>query len=122
MSEQPYSDYLKDHKSMILRDYLAIDRTILTNESAFMAYIRTALALLAAGVSLIKFFNDPVMHVLGWAFMGIGSVLAMYGYHRYHQIDNLMHKVKGDYIEQQLKTHKKSKGLTSWALNLFRRS
>ncbi len=107
---------------MILRDYLAIDRTILTNETAFMAYVRTALALLAAGVSLIKFFNDPVMHVLGWAFMGIGTVLAMYGYHRYRQVDNLMHKVKGDLIEEHLKGTKKMKEVSNWALRLFRKN
>lgn len=107
---------------MILRDYLAIDRTVLTNETAFMAYIRTALALLAAGVSLIKFFNDPVMNALGWAFMGIGTVLAMYGYHRYRQIDALMHRIKGDMIEEHIKASNKSKNVSSWALKLFRRN
>lgn len=122
MSEKPYSTYIKDHKSMILRDYLAIDRTVLTNETAFMAYIRTALALLAAGVSLVKFFNDPVMNALGWAFMGIGTVLAMYGYHRYRQIDALMHRVKGDMIEEHMKASKKSKNMSDWALKLFRKN
>ncbi|HMR55279.1 MAG TPA: DUF202 domain-containing protein [Candidatus Doudnabacteria bacterium] len=122
MSEKPYSNYIKDHKSMILRDYLAIDRTVLTNETAFMSYVRTSLALIAAGVSLVKFFNEPVMHILGWAFVGAGSWLALYGYSRYRKVDQLMHQVKGDYIEQQVKTHKKSKGLTDWTLSLFRRS
>ncbi len=106
---------------MILRDYLAVDRTILTNETAFMAYVRTSLALLAAGVSLIKFFNDPVMHVLGWAFMGVGTVLAMYGYNRYRQVDNLMHQVKGDIMNEHIKGTKKAKEVSSWALKLFRK-
>jgi putative membrane protein len=122
MSEKPYSEYIKDHKSMILRDYLAIDRTILTNEPAFMAYVRTSLALLAAGVSLVKFFNDPFMHILGWGFVGAGSLVAMYGYGRYRQVDNLMHQVKGDYIAEQAKTHKKRKGVTDWTIHLFRRN
>lgn len=107
---------------MILRDYLAVDRTILTNETAFMAYIRTALAMIAAGVSLVKFFNDPVMHVLGWSFMGVGTVLAMYGYHRYRQVDTLMHQIKGDMIDEHLKTGSKSKAVSAWALKLLRRS
>lgn len=121
MSEKPYTDYIKDHKSMILRDYLAVDRTILTNETAFMAYVRTSLALLAAGVSLIKFFNDPVMHILGWSFMGIGTVLAMYGYHRYRQVDTLMHQVKGDIIAEHIKSTKKSKALANWTIGLFKK-
>ncbi|HMQ01724.1 MAG TPA: DUF202 domain-containing protein [Candidatus Doudnabacteria bacterium] len=121
MSEKPYTDYIKDHKSMILRDYLAIDRTIMTNETSFMSYIRTSLALVAAGVSLVKFFNDPVMHVLGWAFVGIGSWTAIYGHHRYRQMDRLMHKVKGDFMAEQMEKHKKRKSITGWMGYLLRR-
>lgn len=121
MSEKPYSDYIKDHKSMILRDYLAIDRTIMTNETSFMAYVRTALALIAAGVSLVKFFNDPVMHVLGWAFVGVGSWIAIFGYHRYRQIDTLMHKVKGDFVAEHLEKNKRRKSVSNWILHLIKR-
>ena len=109
MSEKPYTGYIKDHKGMILRDYLAVDRTLLANETAFMAYVRTSLALIAAGVTLIKFFNDPLMQTLGWAFTGVGTIFVMYGYHHYHQVDKLMHQVKGDLIQEHLKTGKKSK-------------
>lgn len=121
MSEKPYTGYIKDHKSMILRDYLAIDRTILTNEAAFMAYVRTALALLAAGVSLVKFFNDPVMQMLGWAFMGAGTITALWGYHRYRQVDTLMHRVKGDYIAEHASAVKKKKGAIDWTLHLIKK-
>lgn len=107
---------------MILRDYLAIDRTVLANETAFMSYVRTSLALIAAGVSLVKFFNEPIMQILGWAFVGAGSWLALYGYNRYRKVDQIMHQVKGDYIEHHVKTTKKSKILSAWSLGLFRRN
>lgn len=106
---------------MILRDYLAIDRTILTNETAFMSYVRTSLTLIAAGASLVKFFStNELMQVLGWMFIGVGGWFALYGYRRYRQVDELMHRVKGDYIEEHLKKNKKV--VPGWAMNIFRRN
>ncbi len=121
MSEKPYSNYIKDHKSMILRDYLAIDRTVLTNETAFMSYVRTSLALIAAGVSLVKFFNEPMMHILGWAFVGAGSWLALYGYNRYRKVDTLMHQIKGDFVAEHLNSEKKKSSISGWMVQLFKR-
>ncbi len=40
---------------LILRDRLAADRTILSNERTFLAYIRTALTLFIAGLSFVHF-------------------------------------------------------------------
>ena len=123
MSEKPYSTYIQDHKNMILRDYLAIDRTILTNETAFMSYIRTSLTLIAAGVSLIKFFStSELMQALGWMFIGVGGWFALYGYRRYKQVDDLMHQVKGDYIKEHAKKTGKAATAGNWALNLFKRN
>jgi len=52
----PYSSI--DPKDMILRDHLARDRTVLANERNLLAYIRTAIALLASGAMLIKIYPD----------------------------------------------------------------
>ena len=121
MSEKPYSTYMQDHKNMILRDYLAIDRTILTNETAFMSYVRTSLTLIAAGATLVKFFSNEYMQALGWMFIATGGWFVFYGYRRYRQVDQLMHKVKGDYINQQLKKTKKNSEAWNWALSIFRK-
>lgn len=123
MSEKPYTEYMQDHKNMILRDYLAIDRTILANETSFMSYVRTSLTLIAAGATLIKFFNNnELMQILGWAFIGVGGWFAFYGYRRYRQVDKLMHQVKGDYINEHLKKTKKHSEAWKWTMNLLRRS
>ncbi len=111
MSEEKYTTYIHDQGEMILRDYLAVDRTMLANEASFMSYIRTALTLIAAGATLIKFFDgNPLFQVLGWAFVAIGGWLVMHGYNRFNKVDVVLHKIKGEYIEQAVK----SKGSKKW--------
>ena len=118
MSEEPYIAYEKDHEQMILRDYLAVDRTMMANETSFMSYVRTALTLIAAGATLIKFFNEPTMQALGWAFIVIGGWLAIHGYSRFRQVDVILHKVKGETVHRAQRL-KRSKKLFSNTLKLI---
>jgi putative membrane protein len=62
-AEQPYARFKQEE--LIVRDYLAADRTALANERTFLAYVRTALAIAAAGGSLIHFLNSLAWDVLG---------------------------------------------------------
>jgi len=71
---------------MILRDYLATDRTILANERTFLAYLRTALAFVIVGVSLIEFFNKPSIELLGWILIPLGLVCLLVGMNGYNKI------------------------------------
>ena len=103
MSEDSYIPYDNEHEQMILRDYLAVDRTMMTNETSFMSYIRTALTLIAAGATMIKFFTEPTMQVLGWSFIIIGGWLAIHGYNKFKKIDIILHKVKGDTLHRAKK-------------------
>lgn len=118
MSEEPYFPYEKDHEQMILRDYLAVDRTLMANETSFMSYVRTALTLIAAGASLIKFFTEPTMQALGWAFIVVGGWLAIHGYNRFHKVDQILLRVKGETITRARKL-KKSRRILGSAWNLI---
>lgn len=62
-TEQPYTRF--NQEELIVRDYLAADRTSLANERTFLAYVRTALAIAAAGGSLIHFLDSLVWDMLG---------------------------------------------------------
>jgi putative membrane protein len=116
MSEDPYLPYEKDHEQMILRDYLAVDRTMMTNETSFMSYIRTALTLIAAGATLIKFFGSELeTQILGVGFMAIGGMLALYGYNRFRKVDTILLKVKGETLSR-VKKIKKSRNFWGSAL------
>ncbi len=97
MSESPYEHYNEVHKEdMTLRDYLAVDRTVMANESSFLSYIRTALTMIVAAVTFLKFFNSTSVHVLGWIFI-VGAVLmVVHGATRYEAMENILHNLTGD--------------------------
>lgn len=122
MSEKPYTSYMQDHKGKILRDYLAIDRTILANETSFMAYVRTSLTLIAGGATIIKFFGADATQFLGWTFVAVGAWLSVHGYHRYRQVDMLMHQVKGDYERRHRLRNSRAAQAFHWTMELFKRN
>ncbi len=63
-------------KAQILEfsDYLAIDRTVMANERTLLAYIRTGVGLLIAGLALIRFFKQT--HFDYYEIAGILSIVA----------------------------------------------
>lgn len=61
-------------EQLILRDYLAIERTVLTNEATFLAYVRTSLTIIVVGVTL--FHLSPNNEMLQY----IGVVFALFGF------------------------------------------
>lgn len=82
-----YQAYVSiDRSKMILRDYLATDRTVLANQSTFLAYIRTALTLFVAGITFIKFFNSLPVHIIGWIFWPTGVFTFIVGLIRYNHL------------------------------------
>jgi putative membrane protein len=52
-------------EELILRDHLALDRTVLANERTFLSYIRTTLALVVVGATLIHLTRDRLYDSLG---------------------------------------------------------
>ena len=47
-------------------DTLAFGRTILANERNFLAFLRTAFALLGGGIGIIGFVDRPIIFPFGW--------------------------------------------------------
>lgn len=81
---QKYYYYTRD--DMILRDHLATDRTVLANERTFLAYIRTSLSITVAGASFIKFFDVPLVHLLGYVFIPLGLFIGIVGMKRFYKV------------------------------------
>jgi len=94
MRHDPYSRF--DSKNLILRDLLAADRTVLANERTFLAFVRTALTLLVAGVSFIKFFQEPIIVVLGWIFVPLAVVVQVIGTRSYIGTRRTLVKLEAD--------------------------
>jgi putative membrane protein len=70
---------------IILRDYLAADRTALANERTLLAYIRTALASAIAGASAIHFLEGSFSAVLGATLVIASVIMTIVGSMRYLQ-------------------------------------
>lgn len=81
MNQGFYSKFKKE--DLILRDFLAADRTVLANERTFMAYIRTALALAAGGGTLIHFFETPLIKIGGILLIVLAVVILIWGIRRF---------------------------------------
>ena len=72
-------------KQMILRDYLAMDRTVLANQRTMLAYFRTFIGLIAAGIGIIKLVDGIVLIVIGWLFVLLSPVALLVGVIQYRK-------------------------------------
>jgi putative membrane protein len=69
---------------LIIRDYLAAERTHLANERTLLSYLRSALILMVTALSIIKFFEtDPAIRMLGFAFFPLAAAVGIFGVYRY---------------------------------------
>ncbi len=73
----PYEQFSNDR--LIMRDHLAIDRTVLANERTLLAYGRTSLALILTGAAYMKFFMGRTSTTVGIALILLGLAAAVIG-------------------------------------------
>lgn len=73
----------ENKEELILRDYLAMQRTTLANERTLFSYIRTSLYLILGGIGLVEVevFNN--LRWVGFAALIISAILLVYGIVRY---------------------------------------
>lgn len=72
---------------LILRDELAIDRTLLANERTLLAYLRGGVSLLLAGVTFIHFSQHGWFTVLGILCLPAGAWVTVLGVARFTRMD-----------------------------------
>jgi len=85
--------YNFDKDEMILRDFLAADRTLLANERTLLAYIRTGIGLLAIAITLIKLFDTNFTYTLGIIFIILSIMPIILGIYRYKKINRKIQNV-----------------------------
>ena len=86
--------YNMDAKDLILRDLLALDRTILANERTLLAWVRTALSIIVAGVGFIKFFDMRIIYSIGYGLIPLGITLLIIGIYRFIKLQRDLLKIK----------------------------
>ncbi len=92
MSETPYARF--ERKELILRDELAIDRTVLANERTMLAYVRTALTLFIAGVTFIEFIESSMWRSFGYFFIPVGVLVGIFGAWRCRRMGRAIQSVR----------------------------
>ncbi len=87
-----YNQFLSEQ--LILRDRLAIERTILANESTFLGYIRTSLTMIAGGVTLLHFTVSPLFNISGAVLIAGGLVMMVFGSNRYRYMKKTIRDIR----------------------------
>jgi putative membrane protein len=100
--DDPYEQFKREE--MILRDWLALDRTVLANKRTFLAYGRTAMALFALGIAFVRLIHHEFFEISGFVLMALGIVAFIVGTREYlanaARFKLLIAKEK--YLEQKL--------------------
>jgi len=109
MDISPYERF--DGDNLILRDELAIDRTLLANERTLLAYLRFGVALLIAGVSIIHFSREGWFWAVGIGCIPTGIITGVVGAARYRRMNQSISLVR-----EQSKTKKSGNAEPSLAL------
>jgi putative membrane protein len=92
MREKLYSRFEKDE--LILRDELAIDRTLLANERTLLAYLRSAVSLLIAGVSIMHFSQQGWFWLVGMVCIPTGVISGIIGVAHYRTMNQAINHVR----------------------------
>lgn len=82
----PYERF--DSDKLILRDELAIDRTLLANERTLLSYLRSGVALIIAGITIIHYATQQWFMWSGVMCIPFGILAAVYGILRYRKMQN----------------------------------
>lgn len=92
MDDSPYSRFQQE--DLILRDELAIDRTLLANERTLLAYLRSGVALLIAGASILHFSQESWFQLVGVACLPTGVLTSLVGVARYRDMNRAIALVR----------------------------
>jgi putative membrane protein len=74
------------NKDLVLREYLAIERTRLANETTLLAYIRTGLYFVVAGSTLGQVVESMFWKVAGTPLIVVGFIIMLLGLVRYFRL------------------------------------
>lgn len=92
MPTPTYSRFQKN--DLILRDELAIDRTLLANERTLLAYLRAGVALIIAGITMMNFSAISWFWAIGLACPPIGLITAVIGVLRFRKMNRTILAVR----------------------------
>lgn len=79
---------MRKRKNLIIREYLAKERTDLAVDRTFLAYLRTSMTIAVVGISLLKLFQGNLAKFTGLFLISSAIVLFIFGFFK----SNLLRK------------------------------
>lgn len=83
----------KPDDEVILRDYLAIERTRLANERTLLSYIRSSLYLILGGIAFIQLKEFETIKYLGYISLLFSVLFLIIGIYRFILLKKSLKKV-----------------------------
>ncbi|MCA1762267.1 MAG: DUF202 domain-containing protein [Flavobacteriales bacterium] len=80
----------KNREDIILRDYLAMERTKLANERTLLSYIRSSLYLLVGGIALIQLEGFERVKYLGYVSLYLTVIFLVVGVYRFVKLNRIL--------------------------------
>jgi putative membrane protein len=77
-------------EQIILRDYLAMERTKLANERTLLSYIRSSLYLLVGGIAVLQIQGFEKIKFIGYLALMLTVVFVIVGVYRFVKLNNLL--------------------------------
>ena len=99
MTDNPYERFRNGE--LILRDELAIDRTILANERTVLSYLRAALTLVIAGITFLHFFDTGALFYIGIICVPLGVATGVYGVLRYRKMNKRIRTARASMMRNE---------------------
>lgn len=89
----------ENREEIILRDFLALERTRLANERTLFSYIRTSLYLFLGGIALFQITGFERIKWLGYVSLSFSVIILIIGIFRFN---HLKFKLKKYYLNNNI--------------------
>lgn len=86
------SNDFETKEEIILRDFLALERTKLANERTLLTYTRTSLYLLLAGIAILQLQGFDSIKWIGFLSIVLSILLIMIGVVRFYHLKSSLKK------------------------------
>jgi putative membrane protein len=91
IDKKPMSNF-ENKEKIILRDYLALERTRLANERTLFAYLRTSIYLILGGIAFLQLEGLEHIKWLGYFSLGLSVIFMVVGVYTYFKLKNKLKK------------------------------
>lgn len=93
----------KPDEQIILRDYLAIERTRLANERTLLSYIRSSLYLLLGGIAFFQLKSFPDFKYLALLALVFSAIFFIIGIYRFTLLKRSLKKLYYNFENKEVK-------------------